>query len=46
MDNVFTDFVEVAVGVCCFVPWGSVGFFVEDGVLVSVNGGINTCSLI
>jgi hypothetical protein len=42
VDDGLADLVEVAVGICLFVPWRSVGFFVQDSVFVTVNGGINT----
>ena len=42
-DGGLEDLVEVAVGVGDGFPGGRVGFFVVDGVVVAVDGGVDAC---
>lgn len=44
VDNRLADFVEVAVRVCGFVPGGTMGFFVEYRIFVTVDCGVDSCS--
>ncbi len=39
---VLLDLIEVSFGVALFGPWDSVAFFNDNGVVLSVNGGIRS----